>query len=119
MLDKLDHQEKILVVTNQTNNATFVRNLAEIIVKLIKKNAKGIYHTVGDGALSRYEMALKCAEIFNYNKDLINPIDNLTQIAIRPKNAGLDISKLKKLLASDLKIYSLEDGLKYMREFRI
>ncbi|MFX0186813.1 MAG: SDR family oxidoreductase [Candidatus Hodarchaeota archaeon] len=119
VLDKLDRQEKISIVANQTNNATFVRNLAEIIIKLIEKNAKGIYHTAGDGTLSRYEMALKCAEIFNYNKDLIYPIDNLNQIAIRPKNTGLDISKLKKLLASDLKIYSLEDGLKYMREFRI
>lgn len=119
ILDKLQQQEKISIVKTQINNATFVKNLAEILLKLIEKDAKGIYHTAGDGALNRYEMALKCAEIFNYNKDLIIPIENLEQKAIRPKNAGLDISKLKELIGSELKIFSLEDGLNYMKNHRV
>lgn len=96
-----------------------MRNLAEILFTLIKKDAKGIFHTAGDGSLNRYEMALKCAEIFNYNKNLIKPIKNLKQLAVRPQNAGLDVSKLKMFIGSELRIYSLEDGLKYMKNNRI
>jgi dTDP-4-dehydrorhamnose reductase len=119
ILKMLEQNEEISIVTNQINNATYVRNLAEIILKLIEKDASGIYHTTGDNSLSRYEMALSCAEIFDYEKKLITPIKELTQKAIRPKNAGLDISKLKKLIGNELKIFNLTDGLFYMKNNRL
>jgi len=119
VLEKLQKNEELKIVTNQINNPTYVKNLAEIILKLIEKDAKGIYHTVGDGPLSRYEMALKCAEIFNYDVDMITPIDDIQQKALRPENAGLDITKLKRLIGSDVHIYSLEDGLKDMKHNKI
>ena len=106
-------------MTNQINSPTFVRNLALLLLKLIEKNAKEIIHTAGDCALSRYEMALKCAEIFNYDKNLIIPVQSIRQKAIRPENVGLDISKLKKLIGSELAIYSLDDGLNYMKKHSI
>jgi len=96
-----------------------VKNLAEILIKLIEKDATGIYHTVGDCTLNRYEMALKCAEVFNLKKELISLIESIEQKAIRPKNAGLNISKLKGLIGSDLKIYDLDDGLNYMKNHRL
>jgi len=119
ILKKLKQNEQISIVTNQINSPTFVRNLAEIILKLIEKEAIGIYHTAGDLSLSRYEMALQCADIFNLDKALITPIEDFNQKAMRPKNAGLDVSKLKKLLGSELKIYSLNDGLNYMKTHMI
>ena len=61
-------------------------------------------------------MALKCAEVFDLRKELISPIENLEQKAIRPKNVGLDISKLKKFIGTKLKIYNLDDGLYYMKD---
>jgi len=115
ILKKLQHNEKISITTTQINNPTFVRNLAQILLKLIEKNARGIYHTAGNEALNRYEMALKCAEVFKLNKDLITPIENFNQKAVRPKNAGLDISKLKNFIGSEIKIYNLDDGLNYMK----
>lgn len=118
VLNKLRRKEKISIVSTQINNATLVENLAEIILKLIEKNAKGIYHTAGDGALSRYEIALKCAEIFDYDTNLITSIEEFKQKAIRPKNAGLNINKLKNLIGNDLKIYNLDDGLIYMKNHR-
>ncbi len=115
ILKNLEQNQKISIVINQINSPTFVRNLSKIILKLIEKKAKGIYHTAGDGSLSRYDIALKCADVFNHDKSLITPIDNLIQRATRPKKAGLDISKLKKLIGTELKIYSLNDGLNYMK----
>lgn len=119
ILKKLQHSEKISITTTQINNPTFVRNLAQILLKLIEKNARGIYHTAGNEALNRYEMALKCAEVFNYDKNLIKPVEQFKQIATRPLNAGLDISKLRKFISSELKIYSLDDGLNYMKNHTI
>lgn len=116
IISKLQQNEPIKIVTDQFNSPTFVRNLAEIIMKLIEKDARGIYHTAGDCTLNRYEMALKCAEVFNLKKELISSIDSFEQIAIRPKNAGLDMSKLKRFLGSDFKIYDLNDGLNHMKD---
>lgn len=115
ILNNLKQNKAISIVTNQINSPTFIVNLAQIILKMIEKNAKGIYHTAGDHVLNRYEVALKCAEIFGCNKKLIIPIDYLEQKAIRPKNAGLDVTKLRNLLGSRLSIYNLDDGLKYMK----
>jgi len=115
VLKCLKLNQNISITKHEVNSPTFIINLAHIILKLIEKNASGIYHTVGDCALSRYEMALKCAKIFNYNDTLILPVDSINQKAQRPENVSLDISKLKNLIGIDLKICNLDDGLKYMR----
>ena len=115
VLKSLKENKKISITTEQKNNATYVPNLSKILLKLIEKDAKGIYHTAGEGGLTRYEMALKCADIFDYEKSLISPVKELKQKAYRPKNAELDISKLKNFLGSELKILSLEEGLKLMK----
>ncbi len=83
-----------------------------------QKGAKGIYHTVGNDILSRYEMAVECAKIFNLDRNLITPIDSFEQKAVRPLNAGLSIRKLQNLLGSEVKIFTLEDGLSYMKTNR-
>ena len=119
ILKKLENGEKINIVTDQVNSPTYVPNLADILLKLIEKDAKGIYHAAGDDILNRYEMALKCVEIFDFNQDLVFPIDHLDQKAVRPKNAGLNIEKLKKFLGSKVHIYTLEDGLKEMIQDKV
>ena len=52
-------------------------------------------------------------------EDLIIPINEINQIALRPDNASLDITKLKRTIGSDINIYSLEEGLKDMKINRI
>lgn len=118
ILDNLEKGNPLSIVTNQINSPTHVENLAKVLLKLIEENARGIYHTAGASSLSRYEMAVKCAEIFNYDINLITPIDSLKQHAQRPQNAGLDISKTRKLLPSEMKIFTFEEGLIYMKTKR-
>ena len=38
------------------------------------------------------------AEIFNLNENLINPIETSEQKALRPKNAGLNYTQVKKYI---------------------
>ena len=116
ILENLKHEQKMSIVKNQINSPTYVKSLAQIIFKLIEKDAKGIYHTAGDCALSRYQIALKCAEIFEYNNSLITPIDSIKQKALRPANVSLNINKLKSLIGSELKSFTLADGLIDMKE---
>ncbi len=118
VLNELEQNKSISIVTNQINSPTFVVNLAQILFLLIEKSAKGIYNTAGDCVLNRYEIALRCAEIFDFNKNLITPIDYLEQKAIRPKHAGLDITKLKKEIEPELKVLNLEEGLICMKNQR-
>lgn len=118
ILENLKYGQKISIVKNQINSPTYVKSLAQIIFKLIEKDARGIYHTAGDSVLSRYEMAIQCAEIFGYSKDLIVGIDNLEQKAIRPKNVGLNINKLKNLIGDELVVYNFEKGLRYMKDHK-
>jgi len=115
IINKLQSREKVSIVTSQINSPTYVINLAEILLKLIQKDGQGIYHTAGNGFYNRYDIAIKCAEIFNFDKDLITPIEKIEQKAIRPKNVGLDISKLKKFLKLELNVFNLDDGLKHMK----
>ncbi len=115
ILNKLKSRQTISIVTNQINNATLARNLAQIILMLVKNDAKGIYHTAGPEPLSRYEMAIKCAEVFEYDKKLVSPIDNLRQVATRPRNAGLNIDKLKREIGKQVEIFNLNQGLNYMK----
>ena len=111
-------KKNLSIVTDQFNSPTYVENLAEIILKLLEKDAEGIFHTAGDCSLSRYEMALRTAEIFNFDLALIQPFSNLKQKAIRPKNASLDISKLNSLISSELKVLNLVQGLQKMNQIK-
>lgn len=115
IMEKLKQNQNLSIVTNQINSPTFVVNLAQIILKLIEKGVSGIYNTAGDCALSRYEIALRCAETFQLNKDLISPIECLEQTALRPGNVSLDLNKIKTLIGTDLIILNLKDGLNYMK----
>jgi len=119
IIDQLKRNTQLSIVTDQINSPTYVENLAEIILKLVDKNAKGIYHTAGDCALSRYEIALETADCFNLNRDLIQPTTDLIQNALRPENASLDISKLKSIIGSEIAIFDLKHGLNRMTKIKL
>jgi len=118
ILNNLEKGNKIDIITEQINSPTLANNLAEILLHLIEYNKSEIIHTVGDCALNRYEMAVKCAEVFNFSQNLIQPIKFFKQKAIRPKNASLNISKLKKILGNKFKVLNLDEGLNFMKKHR-
>jgi dTDP-4-dehydrorhamnose reductase len=118
ILEQLKNNNQLSIVTDQINSPTYIENLANVILKLVEKDAKGLYHTAGDCALSRYEIAIKTADIFKLNRDLIQPTTGLKQKAPRPENAALDISKLKRLITPEIKILNLTQGLRRMHQIK-
>jgi dTDP-4-dehydrorhamnose reductase len=115
VLENLKEGKEIKVVTDQFNNPTLADDLAKILLMLYEKNISGLFHAVGKDNVSRYEFALKVAEIFNLDKTLIKPINSseLKQAALRPRKLKLSTEKLKKVLG--IVPVGIEDGLKILK----
>lgn len=113
--ENLKKGKEIRVVNDQFNTPTLIDDIANAIKLLIKKNKEGLYHVAGSQSLSRYEMAVKIAEIFGFDKSLIKPItsEELKQIAPRPKDTSLDIGKLIK---EGITMHTFEEGIKIVKK---
>jgi len=98
--NNLSNNKKINIVTDQISNPSYVTSLSNAILDLILLNCEGIFHYGTSDSISRYEFALKIAEIFNFDKKLINPIKSihLNQGAKRPENSTLNCNKIEQAL---------------------
>ena len=94
----LSNNRKINVVNDQISNPSFVQSLILSIIDMILMKATGIYHHGSKDVLSRYDFSIKIAEKFNLTKSLISEIQTkeLKQIAKRPLNSIMEISKIEK-----------------------
>ena len=93
--------KKISVVTDQISNPTWAWSLSEAIYKSMINNLHGLYHFAGDEIISRYEFALKIANINNLNSDNIIPIETkeLQQSAKRPSCSTLNTDKIREQIS--------------------
>jgi len=116
VLENLKDGKEVKVVIDQFNNPTFADNLAEILLKLYEKDASGLFHVVGKDNVSRYEFALKVAEIFELDKNLIKPITSpeLRQAALRPRKLELSTKKLERVLG--VVPIGIEEGLRIVKK---
>jgi dTDP-4-dehydrorhamnose reductase len=116
LLQKLAAGEKLKIVTDQFNNPTLADNLSECILEMVERKLSGIFHIGGAEYLSRYDFALKVADVFKHDKALISPTttESLGQKAKRPSRGGLKIEKAQKVLKT--KLLNVEQGLERARE---
>lgn len=116
LYQKLSNGEKIKVVTDQIGNPTYVDDLAFAILKVVEFDKEGVYNVGGRDFVDRYTFAVKFAEIFGFDKELITPVktSELNQIAPRPLKSGLITLKAESELG--LRPYGVEDGI---REFKM
>ncbi len=115
LYNKLSSGERIKVVTDQIGNPTYVDDLAFAILKVVEFDKEGIYNVGGRDLVSRYDFALKLAEIFGFDPELIIPVrtSELNQIAPRPLKSGLITLKSEAELG--LKPYGVEDGIRQFK----
>ncbi len=100
VINSLNDKKKIRCVDDQISNPTHVHDLATAMKISIDVDARGIFHIPGAEIISRYDFALKAAEIFGYDKALITKIKTaeLEQLAQRPLNTSFNFEKAKKML---------------------
>jgi len=76
--------------TDQWTNPTLANEVAYAILKIVEGEKFDIYHISGSERLTRYQFAVKIAEIFHFDPSLIQPksSDELRNDAQRPKCSG-------------------------------
>jgi dTDP-4-dehydrorhamnose reductase len=119
VIHELKSENEINVVDDHFNSPTLAINARDAILKIIKKDKQGIYHTSGCQRISRFDFAVNISKVFELEENLINPIksSDLVQKANRPKDSSLSVDKAQK----DLKINMLNTlkGLKRMKEAKL
>jgi len=118
LIDMLGKNHTVTIVDDQYGQPTMVDDLGLALLRIVERNKKGIYHVSGSEYLNRYEFAIRLAEIFDFDKELIIPIKttDLQQAADRPMNSSFITLKAETELG--LKALNVTDGL-YMLKHQL
>lgn len=110
--EKLEKGETYNVVDDQVRTPTYVEDLADGIITIIEKKAKGVFHLSGEDVLTPYQMACRAADYLGLNKSLIKRVTaaDFSQPAKRPPKTGFRIDKAKNQL--QYQPLSFDEGLK-------
>ncbi len=109
--DSLSGGKSIQVVDDQFRMPTFVDDLADGIMGIVKRKATGIYHLSGPEMISVHDFALATAKCFGLDCSLITPIksDSLNQPGKRPVSTGFVLDRAIEEL--DYSPRNIQDGL--------
>jgi dTDP-4-dehydrorhamnose reductase len=115
VIDKLKKNQTVKAVRDQYSSPTFADNLAEALLRLARHPENGVYHTAGKSCMSRFEFAVKLAEIFGYTTRLVEPVytSDFKQVAKRPKNSCLRVEKAEQALK--MRFLTAEEGIREMK----
>ena len=96
----LEDHKTIQVVDDQWRTPTLAEDLALGCILIAEKESQGIFNISGEDLLTPYEMALRTADYFGLNKELIKRADSttFTQPARRPPRTGFILDKAKNIL---------------------
>lgn len=118
ILDSLTQGVPLKIVNDIYSNSLLSWNCADAIWSIIKKEKNGIFHIAGADCISRYEFAIKIAEIFGLDKSMITPVANsyFTGIASRPSNTCFCTDKMERELG--IRAIGVEEGLRILKSRR-
>jgi len=116
VIDSLKSGMRISVAEDHYNSPTLVDNLTEVILRIVGADATGVYHVAGSERISRYDFAMKIAEVFGLDRSLVTPVkmeDLKVWVAKRPRDSSLSVYKARH----ELKVGLLDarEGLRQMR----
>jgi len=97
-LEKLAKGGYVEAFIDQVLSPTYIKFLAEKLVKVVELRVTGVLHIAGD-RLSRYEFATMLADVLGVSRDLVRPkrLEEVRFTAPRPRDSSLDTSKAGKL----------------------
>lgn len=98
ILGELQAGLKINCFTDARFSSIYTMELARIIDIAAQNDIRGLYNCASVNSCSKYEFAMKIADIFGLHKELINPIsiEDFKFIAKRGKNLSLNSDKLQR-----------------------
>lgn len=115
LLQKLENNETVNLVDDVKENPLYNVEAGRCIWKALEMNMQGILHLAGATEVSRYEFAVKAAEVFGKNPRLIRPVPSsyFSNLAVRPPNTTFETSRMRKELG--IPPLSLPEGLRAMK----
>lgn len=107
----LQKGEQLKIYDDQVRTPTYVADLANALVSIIEKKAKGVFHISGEDVRTPYQIAIEVADFLHLDKSLITKVtrETFSQAALRPLKTGFNISKAKKELS--YQPISFQEGL--------
>lgn len=77
-------------------------NLIQAVHRLVAVQANGVFHTVGEERLSKYEFGLGIAQVFGLDAGLVQrgKFADRPGLVQRPRQMGLDNTKMRHLLGA-------------------
>lgn len=115
IMDRLGQGLPVKAITDHTFTPTFIDDIAPAIDALLKNDATGIYHVVGDQSLSPYEASMLIAKTFGYDVSLVGQTTRAEFFAgraPRPFDLTINNAKIEKL---GVIMKSFEEGLLEVR----
>lgn len=100
VFDSLAAGKNIYGLTDLISNPISAFSAAKLIVRLIEREATGIFHLGGSDFVSRYEFACRIAAFFNFDSGLIeaSTMNTLHRPASRLRYAGLECRATEEFL---------------------
>jgi dTDP-4-dehydrorhamnose reductase len=91
----------VRAVTDQFTSPSYSRDVAFMLLEVIRRRLKSVIHVASLSRLSRYEQAIRIAEEFNLNKELVHACssDSMNWLAERPKDSSLNVTKALNTLS--------------------
>ena len=116
LLQNLRQGTEVSVLCDQFVSPTLNVNLAQMLLEACERRLTGVVHLAGATRTSRYEFAVRLAEVFNLDKDLIREAEmgEMRWAARRPKDSSLVVSKAHATL--EAKPMNLNEALTLLRK---
>lgn len=101
----------IEVVEGPVSSPTYAPDVAPVLIDLLDRGVVGVFHTVGDGAASRFELATAAVALAGFgDRVLVRVRPESPGVLRRPGYSVLDTAKLHRTLGRKLPPW--RDGLK-------
>jgi dTDP-4-dehydrorhamnose reductase len=116
MKNRLAQGQEIKAITDHMYSPTFIDDVAPALDVLISQNKTGIYHVTGSEALSPYDAAMKIAEAFGLDKNLIGTTtrgEYFAGKAERPLDLSMNNAKIKSL---GVMMHGFTEGLQEIKK---
>lgn len=112
--NSLEQGKSIKVVNDQWRTPTLAEDLADGCILIAEQKAEGIFNISGKDLLNPYQMAIKTADYFGLDRNLIEEVDGsqFKQTAKRPAKTGFVIDKAINTLGYNPK--SFEEGIEFL-----
>ena len=102
-------------VVDWYNTPTYVPDFVYATKQLIDEGQQGIFHLVGSDFINRYDWAIKTAEIFGLNKNLLKKTKS-DSLNLPAKRVNVNLSNDKLYRKTGIRMKDVKEGLLDMRK---